>query len=194
MVQKLLRLSIFAAVLMGGMGIALIVAAVWAFSFNGLMSRELRRALDGHSLTTAGVVFLVVGVVLIMCAVGVLVGPKANRWVGLLSRLVGIFIGAVGAVSGIWLVVNYPGWAITLTVLGAAIVFTLTTYEKELPSSWPWSGLHARVAKVFALNTKGANVPRGRRPTSHNAGRDDCPTPRAVLLERCLRAALRGVK
>ncbi|MGO8863051.1 MAG: hypothetical protein ACLQRH_20145 [Acidimicrobiales bacterium] len=121
MAQRLLRLSIFAAVLMGATGITLIVVAVWALSFNGLMSRDLRRALNGNSLTTAGVVLLVVGIVLIMCAVGVLVGLKTNRWVGLLSRLVGIVVGAVGAISGIWLVAFYPGWAITSTVLGVLI-------------------------------------------------------------------------
>jgi hypothetical protein len=161
MAQRLFRLAIFAAVLMGIAAIVLIVIAIWALSFDGLMSRDLRRALNGHSLTTAGVLFLVVGVVLIACAVGVLVGPKVNRWIGLLSRMVGVVLGAVGAISGLWLVPFYPGWAITITVLGAVIVYALTEYERELRSPWPWAPLRAHVAKVFALNTKGVNVPRG---------------------------------
>ena len=161
MVQRRLGLSIFAAVVMGIAAIILVVIAIWALGFDGLMSRDLRRALNGHSLTAAGVLFLVVGVVLIACAVGVLVGPKVNRWIGLLSRMLGVVLGALGAISGLWLVRYYPGWAITITVLGAVIVYALTEYERELHSPWPWTPLRAHVAKVFALNTKGVNVPRG---------------------------------
>ena len=68
---------------------------------------------------------------------------------------------AAGAISGIWLVAYYPGWAVTYTILGAVIVFVLTLYERELRSSWPWAPLRAYAAKVFALNTNGVNVPRG---------------------------------
>ena len=161
MAHRRLGQLIFAAVLMGAAGITLIVIAIWAFSFHGVYSRDLRRALGGHSLTTAGVIFLVVGIVLIVCAAGVLVGPRVNRWVGLVSRLVGIAAAAACAITGIWLVAYYPGWAITYTIAGAFIVHTLTLYERELHSSWPWAPLRDWAAKVFALNTKGINVPRG---------------------------------
>src|SRR5271170_7924421 len=161
MAHRLLGQLIFAAVLMGAAGITLISTAIWAFSFDGVYSKDLRKLLNGHSLTTAGVVFLITGIVLILCAVGVLVGPRVNRWVGLVSRLAGIVVAAAGAISGIWLVAYYPGWAVTYTILGAFIVYTLTLYERELRSSWPWAPLRAYAAKVFALNTKGVNVPRG---------------------------------
>jgi hypothetical protein len=161
MVQRRLAQLIVAAVVMGAAGVMLIATAIWAFTFEGSMSRDLRRALDGHSLTTAGVVLLVIGVLLILCTVGVLVGPRLNRGVALLSRMLGIVVGAVGAISGIWLVLYYPGWAITYTVLGAVIVYSLTLYERELRSTWPWASLRAQVAKTFALNTKGVDVPRG---------------------------------
>jgi hypothetical protein len=146
---------------MGAAGITLIIIAIWAFSFHGVYSRDLRKALNGHTLTSAGVLFLVVGIVLIVCAAGVLVGPRVNRWVGLVSRLAGIVVAAACAVSGIWLVAYYPGWAVTYTILGVFIVYALTLYERELRSSWPWAPLRAQAAKVLALNTKGVNVPRG---------------------------------
>jgi Fusaric acid resistance protein-like len=161
MAHRRLGQLIFAAVLMAAAGITLIITAIWAFSFHGLYSKDLRRALGGHSLTSVGVVSLVVGIVLIVCAAGVLVGPWVNRWVGLVSRLVGIVAAAAGAISGIWLVAYYPGWAVTYTIVGVVIVFVLTLYERELRSSWPWAPLRAYAAKVFALNTKGVNVPRG---------------------------------
>ena len=160
-IQKRLGQLIVAAALMGATGITLVVAAIWAFKFQGFESRDLRRALDGNSMTTAGVVLLIGGIVFIACAVGAMVGPKVNRWVGLVSRLVGILVGAVAAISGIWFVVDFPGWAITFTVVGAVVVYVLTLYERELESSWPWTPLRAHVAKVLALNTKGINVPRG---------------------------------
>lgn len=121
---------IFAAVMMGAAEIALISTAIWALTFDGRMSRDLRRALHGHSLTTAGAVLLAVGIVLILCAAGVLVGSRV-RWAGIVSRWAGIVIGAVGAISGIWYVADFSGWAIAYTVLGAVIVYVLTLYESE---------------------------------------------------------------
>ena len=161
MAHRLLGQLIFATVLMGAAGITLIIIAIWAFSFHGSYSRDLRRALNGHTLTSVGVLSLVVGIVLVACAAGVMAGPWVNRWVGLVSRLVGIVVAAACAISGIWLVAYYPGWAVTYTILGTFIVYTLTLYERELRSSWPWAPLRAYAAKVFALNTKGVNVPRG---------------------------------
>ena len=159
--QRRLVQLILAAVLMGATGVMLAGTGIWALTFEGLMSRELIRTLNGHSLTSAGQLVLVVGLVLLVCVVGVLIGPKVNRWVGLVARFVGIVVTAVVAFSGIWLASPYPGWAITYTALGGLVVFTLTSYERELHAEWPWAPLRAQVAKVFAMNTKGVNVPRG---------------------------------
>ncbi len=57
MVRRRLGQLIFAAVLLGAAGITLIIIAIWAFSFHGVYSRDLRRALGGHTLTSAGVLF-----------------------------------------------------------------------------------------------------------------------------------------
>jgi len=75
--------------------------------------------------------------------------------------LAAIAVAAVAAFSGIWLVRYYPGWAITYSALGALVVFALTSYERGLHAGWPWAPLRAHVANVFALKTKGVNVPRG---------------------------------
>jgi hypothetical protein len=152
---------IVAAVLMGAIGVLLVVTGVWALTFEGSISRALRRTLNGHTLTSLGVLLLVVGLVSLACVVGVLIGPKVNRWVGLTACLVAIVIGVVLASTGIWLVAHFPGWAITYTALGVLAAFTLTSYERELHASWPWAPLRAQAAKVFALNTQGVNVPRG---------------------------------
>jgi len=152
---------IVAGVLVGATGVMLVGTGVWALTFKGSMSRELRRALNGHTLTSAGVLVLVAGLVLLGCVVGVLIGPRVNRWAGLVARLAAIAVAAVAAFSGIWLVRYYPGWAIAYSALGALVVFALTSYERGLHAGWPWAPLRAHVANVFALKTKGVNVPRG---------------------------------
>ena len=119
---------IFAAVIMGVTGITLFITAIWALTYNGSLSANLRGFLHGHSLTTYGIVFLVVGIALIVLAGGVLEGSRVSRWLG-------IGLGAIGAISGIWFVAYYPGWAIAYTVLGVVIVYPLTLYESELGSS-----------------------------------------------------------
>jgi len=146
---------------MGAAGVILIVTGVWAVTFKGSMSRELKGALNGHSLTSVGVLVLVAGLVLVVCVVGVLIGPRVNRWVGLVARLAAIAVAAVAAFSSIWLVRYFPGWAITYTALGGLVVFTLTSYERDLHAGWPWAVLRAHAANVFAMKTKGVNVPRG---------------------------------
>jgi hypothetical protein len=51
------------------------------------------------------------------------------------SALGGIAGAVVVALSSIWLVRYYPGWAITYAALGALVVFTLTSYERDcMPS------------------------------------------------------------
>jgi hypothetical protein len=152
---------IVASVLMGATGVLLVAIGVWALTFAGVTSRELKRALGGLSLTSAGTVVLVFGIVMLVCVVGILIGPKINRWVSLVARLVAVVAATVTALTGIWLVQSYPAWAIIFTVLAALAVYTLTEYERALSSPWPWASLRAYLAKVFALNTKGVNVPRG---------------------------------
>jgi Fusaric acid resistance protein-like len=157
--RNLARL-IVAAVLTGALGLMLVLTGTWALTFAGTVSKDLRRTLDGNTLTSVGVLVLVVGAVLLICLIGMLEGPMVNRWIGLIARLVATVGAAAVALSGIWLVIYYPWWGVIYTALGGLVVFTLTSYERELHSSWPWAPLRTWAAQVFALNTKGINVPR----------------------------------
>ena len=125
MVQKPVVKVIFAAVVMGAVGITLFGTAIWALSFDGSLSSNLRETLHGHSMTTFGSVLLAVGIALTVSAGGVLAGSKLARWVGSV-------IGAVVAISGLWFVAYYPVWAITYTILGVVAVYALTLYDREL--------------------------------------------------------------
>ena len=158
--RNLARL-IVAAVLTGALGLLLVVTGSWALNHNGPISADLSRVLDGNTLRSVGVLVLAVGGVLLVCLIGFLVGPMVNRWIALMARIVATVGAAAVALTGIWLVTYYPWWSVAYTALGGLVVFTLTSYERELHSSWPWASLRTWAAQVFALNTKGINVPRG---------------------------------
>ena len=56
---------------------------------------NLQNALFGHSLNTYGWVYLIVAIILLLSSFGVLTGNPFGRWIG-------IFAGAILAISAIW--------------------------------------------------------------------------------------------
>ena len=112
---------IFASVVLGIAGIMRIFDAIWAFSYHGALPNNLENALFGHSLKTYGWVYLVVGIVLILCAGGVVMGSQFSRWLG-------VFAGAVMAISAIWWMPYYPIWSLTYIVIGIFVIYALAAY------------------------------------------------------------------
>ncbi len=112
---------IFASVVLGIAGIMRIFDAIWAFSYHGALPSDLENALFGHSLKTYGWVYLVVGIVLILCAGGVIAGSQFSRWLG-------IFAGAVMAISAIWWMPYYPIWSLTYIATGVVVIYALAVY------------------------------------------------------------------
>jgi hypothetical protein len=117
---------IFAAIALGVAGIMRIFDAIWAFSYHGVLPENLENAIFGHSLKTYGWVYLVVGIVLIICAGGVISRSQVSRWIG-------IFAGAVMAISAIWWMPYYPVWSLTYIVVGILVIYGLAVYgEREV--------------------------------------------------------------
>jgi hypothetical protein len=117
---------IFAAIVLGVAGIMRIFDAIWAFSYHGVLPENLENAIFGHSLKTYGWVYLVVGIVLIICAGGVISRSQISRWIG-------IFAGAVMAISAIWWMPYYPVWSLTYIVVGIFVIYGLAVYgEREV--------------------------------------------------------------
>jgi hypothetical protein len=117
---------IFAAIALGVAGIMRIFDAIWAFSYHGVLPENLENAIFGHSLKTYGWVYLVVGIVLIVCAGGVISRSQVSRWIG-------IFAGAVMAISAIWWMPYYPVWSLTYIVVGILVIYGLAVYgEREV--------------------------------------------------------------
>ena len=60
---------LFAAIVLGVAGVMRIFDAIWAFRYHGVLPQNFEDAIFGHSLKTYGWVYLIVAIVLIICAV-----------------------------------------------------------------------------------------------------------------------------
>ncbi len=112
---------IFAAIVLGIAGIMRIFDAIWAFRYHGVIPENLQGAIFGHSLKTYGWVYLAVGIVLILCAFGVVARSQVSRWIGMIA-------GVIAAVSAVWWMPYYPVWSITYVGIGVLVVYGLAAY------------------------------------------------------------------
>ncbi len=112
---------VFAAVALGIGGIMRIFDAIWAFRYHGAVPENLQNALWGHTLKNYGWLWLIVGIILILCAFGVMARSQVSRWIG-------IFAGAVAAISAIWWMPYYPIWSLTYIALGLFVVYALAAH------------------------------------------------------------------
>ena len=107
---------IFAAVALGVAGIMRIFDSIWAFRYHGSVPENLQNALWGHTLKNYGWLWLIVGIILILCAFGVMARSQISRWIG-------IFAGAVAAISAIWWMPYYPIWSLPSIAIGILVVY-----------------------------------------------------------------------
>jgi hypothetical protein len=112
---------IFAAVALGVAGIMRIFDAIWAFRYHGAVPENLQNALWGSTLKNYGWLWLVVGIILILCAFGVMARSQVSRWIG-------IFAGAVAAISAIWWMPYYPIWSLAYIGVGVFVIYALAAY------------------------------------------------------------------
>lgn len=111
----------FAGTVLGIAGILRLFDAIWAWSYNGAIPDNLQNALFGHSLSTYGWVYLVVGLILLGASFGVLTGSQVSRWLGITA-------GAVLSISAIWWMPYYPIWSLTYIGIGVFVVYGLAAY------------------------------------------------------------------
>ena len=112
---------IFAAVALGVAGVMRIFDSIWAFRYHGAVPEDLQNALWGHTLKNYGWLWLVVGIILILCAFGVMARSQISRWIG-------IFAGAVAAISAIWWIPYYPVWSLVYIAIGIFVIYALAAY------------------------------------------------------------------
>jgi hypothetical protein len=111
----------FAGTVLGIAGIMRIFDAIWAFRYHGAVPDNLENAIFGHSLKTYGWVYLVVAAILLLSSFGVLARSQFSRWIG-------IFAGAVMAISAVWWMPYYPVWSLVYIFIGVLVIYGLAAY------------------------------------------------------------------
>ncbi len=109
---------VFAAVVLGVAGIMRIFDGIWAFRYKGAVPDNLQNGLLGTTLKNYGWLWLIVGILLILCALGVMARSQISRWIG-------VFAGAVIAVSAIWWMPYYPIWSLVYIGIGILVIYAL---------------------------------------------------------------------
>jgi hypothetical protein len=122
----------FSSIVLVLAGIMRILDAIWAFIYNGPVVDGLHNAIFGHSLTTYGWIWLIVGIILIasgfLVMTGTTVPAQVSRWIGILAA----GIAAITAVS--WLP-YYPIWALIYIGLSVAVIYGLVAHFGEVETT-----------------------------------------------------------
>jgi len=111
----------FSGTLLGLAWLMRIIDAIWAFSYKGALPDNLKDGVLGSNLKNYAWVWLIVGVILLVCSFLVLVRNQFARWVGIIG-------GAIGAVSAIAWMPYYPVWSLVYIGLGVGVIYGLTVY------------------------------------------------------------------
>jgi sulfite exporter TauE/SafE len=91
---------------------------------------DLHQAIFGHSLTTYGVIWLIVGVVLI--AAGLLILTPTTR-AAQISRWIGIVGAGIAAITAVTWLPYYPVWSLVYIGIAVLVVYGLSTHFDEEP-------------------------------------------------------------
>jgi hypothetical protein len=111
----------FAALVLFIAGIMRIFDAIWAFRYHGALPENLEDAIFGHSLKTYGWIDIVVAAILLISAALVLSRSQAARWIG-------VFAGAVLAISAVWWIPYYPVWSLMYVGMGVLLIYALVAH------------------------------------------------------------------
>lgn len=116
---------VFSAILLVLAGIMRIFDAIWAFSYNGPVVDDLHDAIFGHSLTTYGWVWLIVGLILVGAGFNVMLSGTA---VAQVARWIGIVAAGIAAITAVPWLPDYPVWSLVYIGLAVAVVYGLVAH------------------------------------------------------------------
>lgn len=108
-------------------GVLRIFDGIWAFRYKGALPENLQNALIGHNLSNYGWLWLIVGIVVFLCGIGVMVRSQVARWIGVLAA-------ALLAVTSIWWIPYYPVWSLVYIGIGILVMYGLLAYGQKEPA------------------------------------------------------------
>ena len=110
-------------------GIMRVFDAIWALIHTGPVADNLHDALFGHSLTAYGVVWLIVGAVLIFAGVFIMapagVTAEIARWVGILAA-------SIAAITAVVWMPYYPVWSLIYIGIAVMVIYGLSAHFGEV--------------------------------------------------------------
>jgi len=109
---------IFASIALGVAGIMRIFDAIWAFRIS---NQTLPDGLLGSNIRNYAWLWLIIGILLILCAFALSQRSQLARWIGIVA-------GAVCAITSIWWMPYYPIWSLTYVAIGIGVVYALAAY------------------------------------------------------------------
>ena len=119
----------FASIVLIYAGIMRVLDSIWAFRVNNHQI-VLVDGILGENIRHYAWLWLIVGILLILCAFAVAQRSQIARWIGIVA-------GAVAAITSIWWMPYYPIWSLTYIAIGIGVVFALAAYggrESEVTS------------------------------------------------------------
>jgi hypothetical protein len=118
----------FAGVLLIVTGIMRIFDSIWAFRYNGTAVDNLHGALLGHSLTTYGVIWLIVGITSVVA--GYLV-VKPGSLHAEVARRAGMGVAGFNVILAVSWVPYYPVWSLIYIGIGLVLIYALLVHFDE---------------------------------------------------------------
>jgi hypothetical protein len=109
-------------------GIMRILDSIWAFRYKGTPVDSLHQAVFGHSLSTYGWLWLIVGIVLIAAGFLVMGAPTTMAEI---ARWVGIVAAAIGSITAISWMPFYPVWSLVYVAIGIGVIYGLVAHWDE---------------------------------------------------------------
>jgi len=101
--------------------------AIWMFGYHGSLPEGLQGAVFGTTIKNYAWAYLGVAVVFLLAAFLLAAGSQVARWIGM-------FAGAVAAISAMWWMPYYPIWSLAYVVIGILVIYALAVYGGPQPS------------------------------------------------------------
>ena len=111
-----------------------VLDAIWAFRYKGTAVDNLHQAIFGHSLTTYGWIWLIVGVILIVAGL-VLMGTMMTGSDGMreAARWIGVVAAGVTAITAVSWLAYYPVWSLVYIGISVMVIYALLArYQDEI--------------------------------------------------------------
>jgi uncharacterized membrane protein HdeD (DUF308 family) len=110
----------FASIVLMVAGVMRFLDGIWAIRTDAKVP-DLNDQLLGEELSAYGWVYLIVGILLILCGIGVYQRSQLSRWIGIIA-------GALLSISATLWLPFAPVWALVYIFIGIFLIYGLAVY------------------------------------------------------------------